>query len=58
MLRDEARPTLDFPFGLSQVKPADFTPSDWTIIKRAGDRVAARHVSGVERKLPATWMEE
>jgi len=51
-------PTLDFQFGRKQEKPADFTPADWTVVKRARDIVAARHTSGEVRKMPASWLED
>lgn len=55
--REEASPTLDFRAGKAETKPADFNPSDWTVIKRAGNMVAATHKSGTTRKLPASWLE-
>lgn len=55
--KEEASPTLDFRAGKDEPKPADFNPSDWTVIKRQGDTVAATHRTGVTRKLPAEWLE-
>lgn len=56
-IRDDASPTLDFKASRAAVKPEDFNPADWTIIKRAGKMVAARHVSAETRKMPKEWLE-
>lgn len=55
--RDKASPTLDFRYGERAVAPDDFIPADWTVLKHMSDKVAARHISGVERKIPAHWLE-
>jgi len=54
--KEDASPTLDFQYGKNAVKPADFNPTDWTVIKTQGDHVAAQHVSGVTRKVPKGWL--
>ena len=53
--REQAKPVLDFQFGRS--KPDGFNATDWTTVKRAGKIVAAQHVSGAVRKMPAAWLE-
>ncbi len=55
---EDASPTLDFQFTKDAVKPEDFNPEDWTVIKTQGDHVAAQHVSGVTRKLPKSWLSQ
>jgi len=56
--REDASPTLDFQYGKNATKPADFNPTDWTVIKTQGDHVAAQHVSGVTRKVPKHWLAQ
>lgn len=56
-MNEEARPTLNFRYSDTAAAPDDFVPADWTMLKHMADKVAARHVSGVERKIPANWME-
>lgn len=55
--REQAKPILDFQFGRNGAKPEGFNAADWTIVKRAGKIVAAKHVSGEVRKMPAGWLE-
>lgn len=55
--REDASPTLDFRYGDHAVAPADFVPADWTVLKHMADKVAARHTSGIERKIPLSWLE-
>lgn len=56
-MNEEAAPDLDFRFDRDAAKPADFNPAEWTILKRQRETIAARHTSGIERKIPASWME-
>lgn len=47
-----------FQFDPSGERPGAFSPQEWTILKDGKDRVAARHISGVERKIPKTWLQD
>ena len=51
-------PDVAFRFDRKQPPPAKFNPSDWTIVKRERNTVAAQHTSGEVRKMPAHWLEQ
>lgn len=54
----DALANTDFQYGPNAPKPTDFNPEDWTVIKRAGDHIAATHRTGITRKLPKHWLTQ
>jgi hypothetical protein len=50
-------PPTDWRIDDAAKKPGLFVKAEWTILKATGRRVHARHIGGMERKLPKHWFD-